>query len=230
MELIARCVLPQRFGGCEADVLFVDTEHHFQIFKLAAMLEKYLRKGSLGADSVSSSQVLDADETRSIINSCLKRCHLLKCHSPEQLQLAIFGLDRMFRENGNAALLALDSVSTFYWLESSEATPIRMDTYAKTLVGKLANVARHHGAMLIYVKPESFKSPSDCGDSSIRAVRPYPINFCIRLESVRKENEDEEPGLMLFRCVLIGGKGNDIIRTVDYTIDGYGIHWAEHLK
>lgn len=220
MEFVARCVLPVRFGGCSADVLFIDTEHHFQIFKLAAMLEKHLRN--------TTSQAFNPDETRSIINESLKRCHLLKCHSHEQLQLAIFGLDRMFRDNGSAALLALDSVSTFYWLESCEATPIRMDTYAKTLVGKLANVVRHHGAVLVYVKPESFKSRSSDGDSTISAVRPHPINYCVRLEAVQNENESSvtekgQPGT--FRCVLMAGKGGDIIRKLDFTIGNFGIQW-----
>lgn len=225
MEFMARCVLPQRFGGCEADVLFVDTEHHFQIFKLAAMLEKHLRNSTQEAGGV---QELNAEETRSIINASLKRCHLLKCHSPEQLQLAIFGLDRMFRENSNAALLALDAVSTFYWLE---ATPIRKDTYAKTLVGKLANVVKHHGAVLVYVRPESFKSRSASGDSSISAVRPYPINYCIRLEAAGKGSgetvADCEAPAASFECVLITGKSSEVIRTLGFSVDSFGIHWDE---
>lgn len=223
MEFIVRCVLPARFGGCEADVFFIDTEHHFQIFKLAAMLEKHLRNTSLHSISPKD---LNSDETRTIINTSLKRCHILKCHSPEQLQLAIFGLDRMFRENSSAALLALDSVSTFYWLESS--TPIRMDTYAKTLIGKLANVTRHHGAALVYVKPESFKTRTEHGASSISAVRPHPIDYCIRLEADTKKNEstvEDKCESATFRCVLMTGKIEHIIRSVDFTIDSFGIQW-----
>lgn len=243
MEFIARCVLPIRYGGCAADVLLIDTEHHFHIFKLAAMLEKHIRNAEsapsgqepttssqqVEASAAKSIQVLGADEIRAIINASLKRCHLLKCHSPEQLQLAIFGLDKMFCDNRDALLLAIDSVAAFYWLETA---PIRMDTYVKTLVGKLSKLTRHHGALLVYVKPTSFKSPTDdVGESSsLRPVRPFPINYCIRLEAVddaslQLQRVEGHPAAA-FRCVLHAGKTDSVIRTLHFAIDCFGVQWV----
>lgn len=44
-HLLSRCVLPEAAGGLEVDVVFVDTDHSLDMFRLASILDSRLTAG-----------------------------------------------------------------------------------------------------------------------------------------------------------------------------------------
>lgn len=44
-HLLARCILSCEFGGMGAGAIFINTDHHFQLPQLVAILEHFLNKG-----------------------------------------------------------------------------------------------------------------------------------------------------------------------------------------
>ncbi|KAM6214847.1 DNA repair protein XRCC2 [Rhynchocyon petersi] len=99
-HLTARCVLPKSKGGLEIEVLFIDTDHHFDMLRLVTILEHKLPQSS-----------------EEIIKSCLGRFYLVYCNSSSQLLLTLYSLETMFCSHPTLSLLILDSLSAFYWID-----------------------------------------------------------------------------------------------------------------
>ncbi|XP_006895245.1 PREDICTED: DNA repair protein XRCC2-like [Elephantulus edwardii] len=99
-HLTARCILPKSEDGLEIEVLFIDTDHHFDMLRLVTVLEHKLSQSS--------------EET---VKSCLGRLFLVCCNSSSQLLLTLYSLEAMFCSHPSLCLLILDSLSAFYWID-----------------------------------------------------------------------------------------------------------------
>ncbi|XP_008576031.1 PREDICTED: DNA repair protein XRCC2 [Galeopterus variegatus] len=99
-HLTARCILPKSEGGLEVEVLFIDTDYHFDILRLVTILEHRLSQSS-----------------EEIIKYCLGRFFLVYCSSSTQLLLTLYSLETMFCSHPCLCLLILDSLSAFYWID-----------------------------------------------------------------------------------------------------------------
>lgn len=129
-HLTARCILPQSEGGLEAEVLFVDTDVHFDMLRLVTILEHRLSRGS--------------EET---IKQCLGRLFLVCCASSSQLLLTLYSLEAMFCSHPSLCLLILDSFSAFYWVDRAnggESVHLQESTLKKCsqVLEKLVNEYR----------------------------------------------------------------------------------------
>ncbi|XP_068604210.1 DNA repair protein XRCC2 [Brachionichthys hirsutus] len=112
-HLVCRCVLPGAAGGLQVDVVFVDTDYSLDMLRLVSILESRLDAArSTGSPSVSS------DETA--LRSCLSRLLVVHCSSSSQLLLTLHFLETTFSSRPTLALLLIDSISAFYWLDRSE--------------------------------------------------------------------------------------------------------------
>ncbi|NXP48292.1 XRCC2 protein, partial [Heliornis fulica] len=101
-HLIARCIIPKAGGGLEAEVMFIDTDYHFDMLRLVTILEKRV-----------------AQSTEETIKQCLGRLFLVNCNSSTQLLLTLYSLENMFCSHPSLCLLILDSLSAFYWIDRS---------------------------------------------------------------------------------------------------------------
>ncbi|XP_069933398.1 DNA repair protein XRCC2 isoform X1 [Oryctolagus cuniculus] len=99
-HLTARCILPKSEGGLEIEVLFIDTDYHFDMLRLVTILEHRLSQSS-----------------EDIIKYCLGRFYLVYCSSSTQLLLTLYSLETMFCSHPSLCLLILDSLSVFYWID-----------------------------------------------------------------------------------------------------------------
>ncbi|XP_037691691.1 DNA repair protein XRCC2 [Choloepus didactylus] len=99
-HLTARCILPKSEGGLEVEVLFIDTDYHFDMLRLVTVLEHRLSQSS-----------------EEIIKYCLGRFFLVYCSSSTQLLLTLYSLETMFCSHPSLCLLILDSLSAFYWID-----------------------------------------------------------------------------------------------------------------
>lgn len=44
-HLLAKCILSREYGGTGAGAILINTDHHFQLTRLVAILEQLLKKG-----------------------------------------------------------------------------------------------------------------------------------------------------------------------------------------
>ncbi|XP_067871124.1 DNA repair protein XRCC2 isoform X2 [Heterodontus francisci] len=99
-HLVASCVLPESMGGLQVEVLFIDTDCHFDMLRLVTILEHRL-----------------AQSTEESVKQCLGRLFLVHCCSSTQLLLLLHSLESMVCSHPALCLLIVDSMSAFYWID-----------------------------------------------------------------------------------------------------------------
>uniref|UniRef100_A0A9L0S114 X-ray repair cross complementing 2 n=1 Tax=Equus caballus TaxID=9796 RepID=A0A9L0S114_HORSE len=99
-HLTARCILPKSEGGLEVEVLFIDTDYHFDMLRLVTVLEHRL-----------------SQSCEEVVKRCLGRFFLVYCSSSIQLLLTLYSLEAMFCGHPSLRLLIVDSLSAFYWID-----------------------------------------------------------------------------------------------------------------
>nr|XP_038963983.1 DNA repair protein XRCC2 isoform X1 [Rattus norvegicus] len=99
-HLTARCILPKSEGGLQIEVLFIDTDYHFDMLRLVTVLEHRLSQSSEEA-----------------IKLCLGRLFLAYCSSSMQLLLTLYSLEALLCSHPSLCLLIVDSMSSFYWID-----------------------------------------------------------------------------------------------------------------
>ncbi|KAL4630958.1 DNA repair protein XRCC2 [Arapaima gigas] len=101
-HLVARCILPVDTGGLEVEVMFVDTDHHFDMLRLVTILEHRLPQGH-----------------EEVVRACLGRLFIVHCNSSLQLFFTLHYAEDMFCSRPSLSLLIVDSISAFYWVDKS---------------------------------------------------------------------------------------------------------------
>ncbi|KAG9476408.1 hypothetical protein GDO78_003125 [Eleutherodactylus coqui] len=99
-HLISRCILPVVDGGLQVEVVYLDTDYHFDMLRLVTILEHRLSQSD--------------EET---VKRCLGRFFLVHCSSSIQLLLTLHSLENMFCTRPSLCLLIIDSLSAFYWID-----------------------------------------------------------------------------------------------------------------
>ncbi|XP_019510983.1 PREDICTED: DNA repair protein XRCC2 isoform X2 [Hipposideros armiger] len=99
-HLTARCILPKSEGGLEVEVVFIDTDYHFDMLRLVTILEHRL-----------------SESCEEVIKRCLERLFLVHCSSSTQLLLTLYSLESTFCSHPSLCLLIVDSLSAFYWID-----------------------------------------------------------------------------------------------------------------
>ncbi|XP_075406895.1 DNA repair protein XRCC2 [Tenrec ecaudatus] len=143
-HLTSRCILPKSEGGLEIEVLFIDTDHHFDMLRLVTILEHRLSQSS-----------------EEIIKSCLRRFFLVYCNSSSQLLFTLYSLETLFCSHPSLCLLILDSLSAFYWIDRAnggENVTLQESTLKKCsqFLQKLVNEYR----LVLFVSTQSIMQKS----------------------------------------------------------------------
>lgn len=165
-HLTARCILPQSAGGLEIEVLFIDTDYHFDLLRLVTILEHRLPQSS-----------------EEIIKYCLGRFFLVYCCSSSQLLLTLYSLEAMFCSHPSLCLLILDSLSAFYWIDRAnggESVNLQESTLKKCsqLLEKLVNEYR----LVLFATTQSImqKTSNSTEGSSSAVKRPSDMSVDYR--------------------------------------------------
>lgn len=166
-HLIARCIIPKSGGGLEVEVMFIDTDYHFDMLRLVTILENRL-----------------AQRTEDMIKQCLGRLFLVNCNSSTQLLLTLYSLENMFCIHPSLCLLIIDSISAFYWIDRSNGGESL--TLQERNLKKCANfleklVSEHHLALFATTQTLMQKSansaesffPSKLPHETDTDYRPY---------------------------------------------------------
>ncbi|XP_055990790.1 DNA repair protein XRCC2 [Sorex fumeus] len=102
-RVTVRCLLPPSAGGLGAEALFLDTDGHFDLLRLVAVLERALPAGA-----------------EALVRGCLGRLWVLPCASSAQLLLTLHALPALLCRRPALGLLALDGLSAFYWQDRAQ--------------------------------------------------------------------------------------------------------------
>lgn len=121
VHLICRCILPEYWNkiplnGHGAGVIFIDTDFKFSIIHLVNVIEKYIYER---AKNFSDSNVVNSENIESFIQDCLKKLHIIRCSSSQQLVISLHNLENLICQESSVSVLMIDSISAFYWIDKS---------------------------------------------------------------------------------------------------------------
>ncbi|XP_022621472.1 DNA repair protein XRCC2 [Seriola dumerili] len=171
-HLLCRCVLPRAAGGLEVDVVFVDTDYSLDMLRLVNILDN-----RLNAALSTSSPSAGSDEVA--LRSCLSRLLVVHCSSSSQLLLTLHFLETSLSLRPGLALLLIDSISAFYWLDRCEggASLTKQEeklSKCSELLGRLLRDYRITVFATCHAIRRSFSGPtSSSSSSSLESDRPY---------------------------------------------------------
>ncbi|XP_045898434.1 DNA repair protein XRCC2, partial [Micropterus dolomieu] len=166
-HLLCRCVLPVASGGLEVDVVFVDTDYSLDMLRLVSILDSRLNTArSTGSPSAASDEAA--------LRSCLSRLLVVHCSSSSQLLLTLHFLETSLSSRPGLALLLIDSISAFYWLDRCEggASVAKQEeklSKCAELLGRLLRDYRITVFATCHAIRRSFSGPSSSSDHD----RPY---------------------------------------------------------
>lgn len=147
-DLLARCLLPKtyketRLPGKDCGALFINTNHHFDVFKLAEVLQHYIR---------SSCRSLKSDAIQGIIKESLKNLTVINCYTNEQFQATLLNLESIVLQETNISLLIVDTVAAFYWIQRIHSS-VSYSAHYSLIINSLKNLASKFGITVFYTKP-----------------------------------------------------------------------------
>ncbi|XP_041824013.1 DNA repair protein XRCC2 [Melanotaenia boesemani] len=188
-HLLCRCVLPEVAGGLEVDVVFVDTDYSLDMFRLVSILDTRLNAGL-----ATSSSSAGSDE--SLLRSCLSRLLVVHCSCSSQLLLTLHFLETTLSSRPRLALVLIDSISAFYWLDRCEggATIARQEeklSKCADLLGRLLRDYRFTIFATCHTIRRSYSGPSSSSSSS-ETDRPYLCRPWQRLITHRLQCSKQE--------------------------------------
>lgn len=216
-QFIVKCILPREFKatsmmGLNTGVVLLNTDHHFQLYKLISVMENYLKR--LRTFSVS-----DVEE---IVKSSLSRFVMYNIADITQLQVTFYALQNLVSNQPEIGLILLDSVCAFYWQDAMTTGMRKMDLYVKNILKTLQKALGDFKGVIMYTRPAYFQSKSFKSEacSSVSVVTGLSfVNHKIVLRHAFQEN--------MFCAEVETAKGRFIKM---FTIDTSGIRWVETVN
>ncbi|XP_041923449.1 DNA repair protein XRCC2 isoform X2 [Alosa sapidissima] len=175
-HLIVRCILPTKHGGLEAEVMFVDTDFHFDTLRLVTILEARLAQLAAGAASEKHPKEGTEEEEgdEETVKACLRRLFVVHCSSSAQMLLSFHYLEGWFSSRPALGLLVLDSISAFYWQDRSgggESVP-RQEANLRKCAQLLDRLRRDYGIVVFATVHAVMRNYGSSEASSSTAPRP----------------------------------------------------------
>ncbi|KXJ29770.1 DNA repair protein XRCC2 [Exaiptasia diaphana] len=189
LHLIANCVLPQTWndinlGGHGVQVIFIDTDFHFQVLRLVAILEcrienakKMLTVVSHDADADGANDQNECtNDIEEFIKTCLSRLYVLRCNNSLELLTSLLSLEQMLMAKPEVCVLMIDSLSAYYWIDRSKGWESTNDQEEnmKKIIMIIKKYAKDFLLVVIVTTHAIFSS-------SLKSVEPY---FCRSWSSV----------------------------------------------
>lgn len=204
MELIALAIIPTAYGGKGAECIVIDNNSNFHVPNaLARIIEKHLLHHNIKSSGTTDTEVLReaTDHIQETVFRALDRIHLMKCYTFGDFELALLRIPLMLAENVNISLIAIDSITAFYW---TERRLIRIDNYVRQILKELKQINDEHRTAAIYTK----LLHSSEANGYNRELIQYKIH-------VKRLNDTFE--------AITSYKNNTYRRR--YTINTFGIDW-----
>lgn len=151
MEIIVKTVLPRSLGGKEASVILYNLDHHFCSCFFERIIRKYTKDDLL-------------------IHESFQRLKIVDIFIPEEFRNQLKQLDEhLLLKDKSVALVAIDSLGAFYYLEEDESIK-NMYKHYKHYIDILKSIIRHHQTVIVYSLPY-FYSPKQDGSLTMSNYR-----------------------------------------------------------
>lgn len=212
-QFLARCVLPMQYDGieidgCDACAILIDTLGHVRISKIAELVTSALSS----AYQTAGVRQPPVETVNSVVTKSLENLLVINCCNNDQFQLTLHTLEDELLGNKRIALLAIDSVMTYYWQERREKGIISMDSYVRSLIRVVRARTSQFRIATVYTR---WDGPESENESRVRRANlSEGIDYKLQL---RKSNVTRE-----FLCHM--ESANDTKR-ISYTICNSGIKW-----
>ncbi|XP_059472818.1 DNA repair protein XRCC2-like [Neocloeon triangulifer] len=152
-HLLARCVLPMKVGGLEAEAIFIDTEHQLRIQHFASALETTLRKSGM-----------ERKEMQKALKAALNQLLILQCFNSTQLLASIHTLPQLIRSRPNkVSLVVIDSPAAYYQSDllfegNANTAKVSKDYYLATFLSPLlSSEIKQLNIVLVFTLPVNYK-------------------------------------------------------------------------
>ncbi|XP_076292941.1 X-ray repair cross complementing 2 isoform X2 [Lasioglossum baleicum] len=156
---------------------------------------------------------IDIDSEKiNVVRNSLPNLHVIDCYHSEQFLLTLRTLDDLFLSNAETALLAIDSITAYYW-QDRENTVTTIDSYIKKLLKFIRVHTNRFNVATIYTKP--YESIINCKENK-STINSSTNAIAYRIH-LRKTN-----GLQNLSCILETEK---VIETMRYRVSASGVKW-----
>lgn len=208
-ELIARAVMPTKFGGQQTIVMLLEAQVNYQILNLVNIMQRIVHEH---CPDCAEPEMLE------IIHTSLENVQTLTCYTRDDLDMAIFSLESMFLQNTQISMVALHGINTFYWQDGTDRLP-SIGQHIKELLDRLRKVTDSHGAVLAYTRPSYFRSKNSTDLMSDDERGAFDYQFELKLI----ENPVANDLSNFVAKVRILKMDEEIYRK--YTISTFGFQW-----
>ena len=179
LHLIANCILPKswkdlKLNGRSVDVVFVDTDYHFQLLRLVTVLEHRIVNAIKGAHPEETVRFTDENHAveerfcypdkyndyEDFIKNCLSHLFIVRCNNSVQLLATVLSLENLLAARPEVGVFMIDSLSTFYWIDrfSNRENLSTQEANQKKIADVLARFTQQYHVVLIGTKQSLFAS------------------------------------------------------------------------
>lgn len=178
LHLIANCILPKswkdlKLNGRSVGVVFVDTDYHFQLLRLVAVMEhrilNAIKEAQDGTTPLVDNRTTHFDSNyerprlcypekycdyENFIKICLSQLFIVHCNSSIQLLATVLSLENLLAAKPEVGVFVIDSLSAFYWTDrfSGGESPSLQEENLRKVVNVIARYARQYHVVLIATK------------------------------------------------------------------------------
>ncbi|XP_030623440.1 DNA repair protein XRCC2 [Chanos chanos] len=170
-HLVTQCILPAQCGGLEVEVIFIDTDYHFDMLRLVTVLE--------GRLSDSMEKRAEENETEEKVRSCLHRLSVVHCSSSVQLLFTLHYLENSFCCQPSLCLLVIDSISAFYWVDRSNGgeSITRQEANLRKCVELLDRFRRDYGVAVFASTHAIMRNYTAASDATSECMTRSAVDF-----------------------------------------------------
>ncbi|XP_066597096.1 DNA repair protein XRCC2 [Prorops nasuta] len=216
-QLLAKCILPEWYKeifikGCNASAVLINTDHHFKVSKLAELMYFVI----YNICKANNSGNIDNKTIKSIVHTSLENLIIINCYESNQFSIALETLDNIFLSNDRIAMVAIDSISSYYWEDRKSGGAWSLNNYVKKLLEIIQNHTLQFNVALIYTNAmTNNKEPITCASSPNLGKINYRVELCKRESSLQ---------IPEFYSTI---SSFQFTKKLSYTIDTSGIQWAK---
>lgn len=180
MDLIAKAIIPNEYGGKGVTVIVIDTNSNYNAHRMIKCIENQIYRY---ISTKNISVVISDEEMKDIASKALEKIKLYFCYSLEEYEMSLLHCKGLITIDKKVSLLVVDSISSYYYFETSDEIPISFDTYAQRKAYELKNLANEFKLVVIYTRLTQFSTFSPLKDDR--------IDYKIHLTCTKKRQSEQ---------------------------------------
>ncbi|XP_022325779.2 DNA repair protein XRCC2-like isoform X2 [Crassostrea virginica] len=120
LNVVAAMILPKiwksiHLNGKDAHVIYIDNDYKFSMIRLVTIIESKIYS-TLQEEEIQDEEIRKED-IENLVQKCLSNLTLIRCSSSSELLITLYGLNESMLCDPNLAMILIDSISAFYWID-----------------------------------------------------------------------------------------------------------------